>query len=136
MANIEKLVGSESRLELGQKINEIIEGKADYSELETNINSLTTTVNAAFTRPKGFATWYDVGSGWVAPTDGLVYVQSYSNSKGAVGAAYINGLQIYYNAQSGSNANHHVIAIAVPIYKGQTFTYSGLEVARFYQYSY
>ena len=65
MADIEKLVGDESRLELGQKINEIIDdsankdlsnlseiGEARFSDIlaeiatnKSNISSLTTTVN-------------------------------------------------------------------------------------------
>ena len=90
----------------------------------------------ALIRPKGFTTSYNVSAGWVAPTNGLLYVEGYSDSKGNTAYITIDSLQFHYNGQSGSNANHHLIGVIVPIYKGQTITAMALNIATFYPYSY
>ena len=87
MADIEKLIGSESRLEVGQKINEIIDnsankdlsnlsetGEARFSEISsaistnaTNISSLNTTVNGKLS-----ATVKKASNGYIKFNNGII----------------------------------------------------------------
>ena len=66
MAEVEKLIGSESPLEVGQKINEIIEKNAvDYnelSELKSGVGSTAAYITETYVNG---ASWYRVWSdGW------------------------------------------------------------------------
>lgn len=105
----------------------INESMMDWSEWASNLQSKVNygDLEEVILTPAGFGTRISIASGYTAPSDGLVYFETYSSSSGNNSYGYIDGQVVFTNRQSGSNANHHVIGSIAPIYKGQTVTTSG-----------
>jgi len=72
-----------------------------------------------------FGVEINIATGWTAISDGVVHFEGYSNSSNVTFTAWFDGLRVYQNTQTGSNANGHTIGVTIPVREGQVITFEG-----------